>query len=304
MNKTRKNRYTNKNNIHLIELAKNKPSRLSHVKTYISNCKKGDLTFIKTIDRKPDYDEYEALQLVLGTFQKYNKPVIIKVYDFYSVFLHIEIKIYSKLQKEGFSNIITPICVFTCNDIQDKYSKDINAITVPCNKNSTKLFQFIVFDYLPYGNISNFLQINNITKNKRRIVKSIILQYILCVMDLCFNHNISHGDLNSGNILINKTTKTDAVFNILGNTFYVKLFGFEPILIDFGRSTIKHNYELDDVLFEINITFSSIIKEFAPLEYKEFVNDFFIYLSTNTPLYEYIEKIVDLIDFIYSHPKY
>lgn len=110
-------------------------------------------------------------------------------------------------EKPTYNSMLKPICIFNCNDNINKYSKEINVenYVIPCDKNYDEILTFLVYDYIKSENISNFININNIVKNKNNIVNSVILQYILCVFDLGLNKKIVHLDLNSGNALIRKT---------------------------------------------------------------------------------------------------
>lgn len=268
-NKTRKNIKLSKNKtlksnkFSLIELKKSIYSRFKEVKTYLYNCKRGQLSFIQTIDRKPTREISDALQIVKGIFKEYHKPVVIKVYEHSSKMSYLisELKMYSLLKRAHYKHVILPLCVFHCNDYIEKYNTDIINYQFPCNNNGKSLIQFVIFDYIPTGNISNFIKINHITNNRRNIIKSVIIQYILVVFDLAVNHNIYHGDLNSGNILIKKTDNTSNHFNINSHKFDISCYGFSPVLIDFGRSRISINQTYYNIIFDISITLTAIIKD-------------------------------------------
>lgn len=206
--KTRK-KHCNKNNYYQLE--KSKFSRLKDVKTYIYKCKKGELKGVKTIEKKENIEK-EALQVIKAFFENYKNPVILKVYKSNTPYLINEIRIYKHLYKNNFQHMINPICLFTCNDKYEKYKNSIIDSVIPCNTNSDIELSFLVFDYLPYGDISNFIYINNITKHKKQIIKSIVLQYILSMFELGLTFNVLHGDLNSGNILIRNTKKKEIYF--------------------------------------------------------------------------------------------
>lgn len=178
-NKTRKAKYKE------YELKKSKYSRLKDVKTYLFKCKKGEIYGLETIDKKDDLNK-EAIQVIRGKFESYNKPIIIKYYIRNSPFLYNELRIYNYLLKQKYKNILQPLCIFSCNDDITKYEKNIKNYVIPCETKSNNTIQmtFLVFDYIQYGNINTFIKINNIVHNKKEIIKSVILQYILIVYEL------------------------------------------------------------------------------------------------------------------------
>jgi hypothetical protein len=61
------------------------------------------------------------------------------------------------------------------------------------------------------------------------------MQIEIAIIILALDYRISHGDLNSGNILIVKTNKKIIKYNISGKCYNIKSFGILPILIDYGR---------------------------------------------------------------------
>ena len=64
---------------------------------------------------------------------------------------------------------------------------------------------------------------------------SIFMQIELAIIILALDYRISHGDLNSGNILIAKTNNKIIKYNISGKCHNIKSFGIIPKLIDYGR---------------------------------------------------------------------
>lgn len=296
-------------NYEYYQLEKSKFSRLKDVKTYLYKCNKGELKGVKTIDKK-DNIQKEALQVIKAFFENYKNPVILKVYKSNSPFLINETRIYKHLYKNKFQYMLKPICLFTCYDKYEKYKNPItdpiiNPI-IPCNinsdlensnlENSDLKLSFLVFDYLPNGDISNFINVNNITKYKKQIIKSIVLQYILSIFELGLTYNVLHGDLNSGNILIKKTKQKENIFYIKNKKYNIPTYNFEPIIIDYGRANIVKNTYDYDIIFNILTTYLQIIKHYVKEKDRQFLYNYFNHINENDTFETFFQTNINLFD--------
>ena len=57
-----------------------------------------------------------------------------------------------------------------------------------------------MYEYIAHGDVSDFLRF----PQESHVIKSIILQVACIIMQLASIYKIYHGDINSGNILIDK----------------------------------------------------------------------------------------------------
>lgn len=285
------------------ELKKSNLSRLKDVKTFLIKCKKLHLYGIQTIDKK-DYNlNKEAIQVIKGKFETYNKPIVIKSYKSYSPFLLNDLRIYNYLLKQKYENILQPLCIFSCNDDISKYENNIKNYIIPCETKSkdTTEMTFIIFDYLQYGNISNFIKVNKINHNKKNIIKGVILQYILSVYELGKKYNVIHGDLNSGNIFIIKTNdRSKTIFSTIENNDYlVQTNGYKPVIIDFGRSITISDVLCDyDIISGILITLPVIIKDLVSMKYRKIVYNYFDIIDEKIKFKDFYKHCIELFNNI------
>jgi hypothetical protein len=114
-------------------------------------------------------------------------------------------------------------------------------------------------------------------------VTSLFLQ-ILCLIWSLVEAKISHFDLHSGNILIVKTEEKRREYNAFGITYYVKTYGYSPIIIDYDRVGGVYG---NDVILSNYIVF--------PHDKTKIYN---IEDVINHPLYFIIAPFVRLIDNI------
>ena len=217
-------------------------SRITNMESYKVNCGKNLLIGYKTIKAAEETSTYkdDFVHVVLSKLQDYAKPVIVKVYDKYNFHLHIELNILKKVN--GYRNTPYLICEFLCNDDKNRYITKIKQQIRFCNKDSvthyTHKLHFFVYEYIAYGDISDFL---NSLKEKDKekethIIKSLILQVTCIIIQLATIYGICHGDINSGNILIDTCDEETVVYCIEGESYSIKSYGILPKIIDFGRS--------------------------------------------------------------------
>ena len=190
-NKTLKKNTTRKNAI-FEKLHKCSRSRITGMESYKINCGKNLLLGYHTIKAAEETSTHkdDFVNIVLSRLRDYNKAVVVKIYDEDNFHLHIELNILQKVN--GFRNTAYIICDFSCND--DKITKIKKQIRF-CSNGFNRL-HFFVYEYIAYGDVSDFLSKNNDVN----IIKSLILQITCVIIQLASIYRIQHGELNNGNI--------------------------------------------------------------------------------------------------------
>jgi serine/threonine protein kinase len=231
----------------LEKLHKSPRSRIAGMETYKINCGKNMLIGYETIKGSEETSNHkdDFVHVVLSKLKDYDKPVVVKVYEEDNFHLHIELNILKKVR--DFRNTPTIICDFSCNDDKNKYITKIKKQIQFCGKSTNKL-HFFVYEYIVNGDISVFLSKNQDIE----IIKSIILQTTCVIIQLASIYKIYHGDINSGNILIDTISDDNINYCIEDETFVIKTHGFIPKIIDFGRSNFyKGAIKPDEIWFDI-----------------------------------------------------
>jgi serine/threonine protein kinase len=231
----------------LEKLHKSPRSRITGMETYKINCGKNMLIGYETIKGSEETSNHkdDFVHVVLSKLKDYDKPVVVKVYEEDNFHLHIELNILKKVR--DFRNTATIICDFSCNDDKNKYITKIKKQIQFCGKSTNKL-HFFVYEYIVNGDISGFLSKNQDIE----IIKSIILQTTCVIIQLASIYKIYHGDINSGNILIDTISDDNINYCIEDETFVIKTHGFIPKIIDFGRSNFyKGAIKKDEIWFDI-----------------------------------------------------
>jgi len=252
-------------------------SRITGMETYKINCGKNLLVGYNTIKASEETSMHkdDFVHVLLTELQNYNKPVIVKVYDEYNFHLPIELKILKNII--GYRNTPQLICDFSCNDNKNKYIAKIKRQMRFCGNGSHKL-HFFVYKYIANGDLSDFL-----SKNQEiNIIKSLILQMTCVIIQLVSIYKIYHGDINSGNIIVDTINERTVDYCIEDETFIIESHGIIPKIIDFGRSNFyKENISNDDVWFDIVLMLGVIY----PYIQNEELKKKFLEISNKTELH-------------------
>lgn len=248
---TRKNTPQKRNTTRKIDivskLRKCPRSRISGMESYKINCGKNLLLGYHTIKAAEETSIHkdDFVHVALSSLQDYTKPVVVKVYDEENFHLHIEQNILKIIN--GYRNTARLICEFSCNDNKNRYLTKITKQIKFCG-NGTNRLHFFVYEYIAQGDISEFL-----TKNQdSNIIQSFILQITCVIIQLASIYKIYHGDINSGNILIDSTNETTIDYCIEGKTIRIESHGIIPKIIDYGRSNFyKGSISNNEVWFDI-----------------------------------------------------
>jgi len=131
--------------------------------------------------------------------------------------------------------------------------------------------------YIEGGDISDFLK--NADKNQ---TKSIFLLSAFAIVEMAKKYGVSHGDINSGNLLVQKVKRDTKTFKIGNEHFTIDNHGIHPLFIDFGRGIIRKIGSLttEDIVDDI-LTLFDIMK---------------LYISDVQTKEEYTSKISEMTD--------
>ena len=224
-------------------------------------CQKNKIVGKKSIKASEEtgMDKDEFVHVIESTILAEDKklPVIVKIHESKSIYIKKEINAYNRVKE--FENSVQMICNFECNDDKDRWEHMINEPIKFCNNKKDSL-HFLVLEYIESGDLYDFI----ISNPSLDILCSFILQTILSICTLSYKYKISHGDLNTGNILVGKTDKSKIIYNILDVNYSVPTFGITPKIVDYGRSMIYRNtineLEILDPIIVLLSSISSYIK--------------------------------------------
>lgn len=215
----------------LIKLQKTRNSRIYAMDTYKLNCGQNLLYGFESIKSAEEthLDKEEFVHVIVSILKDYDKPVIVKIYDANNPMLYREKQILKRI--DGYRNAVELICDFSCDDDKKKYISKIKHKMKFCMGGEDKIHIF-VYKYIEYGDISDYL----IKIKDANIIKSVIIQMACIIIELASKYNIFHGDLNSGNILIDKTNEEIIKYKIDNELIEIPSYGIIPKIIDFGKS--------------------------------------------------------------------
>ena len=102
------------------------------------------------------------------------------------------------------------------------------------------------------------------------------VERLRCSDPFFFSVGVSHGDLNSGNIIISATEKSRNHYRVLDKEYRITSHGILPKLIDYGRCTkyvgkIYLSYILDDIYTCLSVLVMYIKDEDLKTGLKEFI---------------------------------
>lgn len=269
-------------------------SRITGMETYKINCGKNLLLGYHTIKASEETSMHkdDFVHVVLSKLQDYNKPVVVKVYDDDNFHLHIEHNILKKIN--GFRNTALLLCDFSCPDDKNKYLAKIKNQIRFCGDGVNKL-HFFVYEYIAYGDVGEFL----IKTQDTNCIRSLILQMTCVIIQLASFYRIYHGDINTGNILIDSYSEPAIDYCIDGETVIIESHGIMPKIIDYGRSNFyKGDISNHDVWFDIILTLGVIYPYIQNDELKQNVLDLSKKTDMHLPLlkdyYDYVGRSIDL----------
>jgi serine/threonine protein kinase len=221
------------NQLVLEKLPKCLGSRMYDMSSYKVNCGKDLLlgyTSIKSAEETSMHPD-DFVHVIKSKLQDYKEPVVVKIYDSENRHLHSETRILEKIT--GYKNTARLICHFSCKDNKKNYFSKIIKPMKPIQfcANGSHSLHYFVFEYIANGDISTFF-----TKNTDKdVVKSFALQLTAVIIELASIYKISHGDINSGNIMIDTTEEKTLNYCIENETVTIETHGIIPKMIDYGK---------------------------------------------------------------------
>lgn len=231
------------------------------------SCNKNEIIGIESMKSSDEADEF--VHVIRSVLHQHGLSVVVKIHDTHSYFVEKELFALNRLA--DFENSVKKICDFSCLDDKSRWKNMIHSPVKFCNNKHDKL-HFIVLEYNENGDVESFL-----TKNPSRpTICSLFLQIELVIMKLALDYGISHGDLNSGNMMISTTEKSRIHYRVLDKEYRITSYGILPKLIDYGRCTkyvgkIYPNYILDDIYTCLSVLVMYIKDEELKTGLKEFI---------------------------------
>jgi serine/threonine protein kinase len=210
------------------KIPKKRRSRIFSMETYKINCIKTKIYESCKAAKEASMRKNDFVKIVLSRLQDYDKPVVVKVYDANQLHLLLEQKNLEKIR--NYRNTARLICDFLCDDNKNNYITKITKQINFCERGTDKLY-FFVYEYIAYGDVSDYLQ----KMQDIQIIKTLILQVVCVIIELATIYKVYHGDLNSGNILIDTTDEKLIEYRIGDEIVVIESNGIIPKIIDFGR---------------------------------------------------------------------
>ncbi len=265
-------------------LPKSKRSRIIGVRTYKANCLNNKINAYKSL--KPGEDNTDFGHILMAELDGYDGPVIIKVSDI-NLFLKREKMGLSAI--EGFPHHAKIICDFTCNDNKTRWMKSLVSPTQLCIGNEP--LHFFVMEYIANGDLEKYIR--GLTDPQQ--LRSIIAQIIYCFVELGQKYKIYHGDIHSGNILIDTTDDAFSKHIVNGEEILVKTFGRVPKIIDFGRCGVFNAEPIDaEIVFELNSALWVCLHYIEDTHIKDKLNSITLRPETEfSSVKSFIEEVLD-----------
>lgn len=243
-----------------IKMEKKKRSRFPNVDTYKLDCHAKNIIGYRSIKSAEEagIDEDNFVHVLLSTLGEYEFPVIVKIHEEDSFFVKHEIEILEKIQ--DFENHVPILCHFGCIDEKERWVHPVTRTIQFCNNKKDRL-HFFVFPYLENARIEEFMSQNPSIS----LLKSLFLQITMSLFVLQINYGVLHGDLNSGNILIDKTEEKEIIYSVDGYEPYaIQSYGIFPRFIDWGRSKSMEKLFQIVYIFDDVFTLLEVITHWIP----------------------------------------
>jgi len=226
--------------------------------------------------------------VLMASLDGYDGPVIIKVC---AIDFNLKREQIALSAIETFPHHAKVICDFSCNDDQKRWLKSISAPTKLCIGN--KPLHFFVIEYIHNGDLKTY--ITQITDDTDKL-RSILEQIMYCFIELAQKYNIYHGDIHSGNILIDSTDEEHSIHIINEQERKVKTHGKVPKLIDFGRSGLYNSPATDsEIVFELNVALCVCIHYIQNKNIRDKLNSITLKPESDLSLNTYIEWVLSVI---------
>ena len=269
------------------KLEKGRKSRFSEVYTIQISCEKNKIIGNETIksSQETGLADLNFVHVIKSILTEHIFPVVVKIHSSFSISIKKELIALNRLK--NFQNSVKLICDFSCMDDKHRWKTPIQKQVKFCNNKKDSL-HFIVLEYIENGQIEHFF--NNNPSNEE--LCSIFIQIELSIITLALDYRMSHGDLNSGNILFSHTDKKEIRYNILGREYRIPSFGIIPKFIDYGRfiEYREENIESEDIKYDILLIFGILNVHVQNEEIKDKLNKWIFKVSEDN-----IQNFNDLI---------
>jgi serine/threonine protein kinase len=268
-------------------------SRILDMETYKANCGKNLLIGYKSIKaaEETSMHPHDFVHVIMSKLKNYKEPVVVKIYDENNYHLPIEIKILEKIQ--GYRNTAQLICHFSCKDDKNNYFSKIIKPMKPIRfcANGSHSLHYFVYEYIVMGDISDFFTKSSDTN----LIKSFVLQITAVIIQLASMYRICHGDINSGNIMIDTTEEKTLDYCIENQVFTIETHGIIPKMIDYGKSQFYRDIIVspNDVWDDIIIVLVVLHRYYDNDQFTKNIRNLYeLNFSTLTECYLYIRDIV------------
>ena len=189
-------------------------------------------------------------RVLLGVLEKH-KNVVIKIGE--SMNLKKEYDFCELLEQRRVDGFVKFICYFSCND---NYKDHHGSTSTLCNGPGNKM-KCLVMKYYLHGSIRD----KKWTKDNFHILKSLLSQSVIAIINAYQMCGIIHNDLNGGNILID-TTKKSTLYDI-------PTHGYKIVIMDLENAIrVTEDVPKDNSIFVYN-DIQHLIND---ISYRSYVN--------------------------------
>jgi hypothetical protein len=200
--------------MYLSHLPKHGDGRMKHIQTFRASCSVAD----------------KSIAWLATEYTPNVHPVVVKLQEV-SRLSEKEAQIAALLSKYDPPNVVYPICEFKCKNDAIDWKQPITTPKQFCS-GYTDMTSVFVMEYIPF-NLIDYLTTNDVAP---AVMTSILKQFGFALLNLYVNLKMTHGDIGSGNIMLDISQPRTLSYTINGQTHTVDTLGYEPILIDFQRS--------------------------------------------------------------------
>ena len=250
--KLRKTPYSRKHNIETYKIYKAKGGTNIHtthewvIGTHAIAVSKPDIKVIKSLTKRN------------------NVEIIVKIQDitdgrkFKLESIENEVKWSKKLS--GRTNFINYFDRINCKDNINKYKKNLKKISL-CEKNGKNRVHIMFIEFIDGNMIKKGTKNNLFYKLTIKQYISYITRTYLALIQAYQELDFLHNDLNDVNLMIRKTKEKNQKYKINGQEITIETLGYEPIIIDFGRSdsAYKNDKKMIDDIVVLTSTFMGSI---------------------------------------------
>lgn len=216
--------------IYLKYLHKQKGGRIANLTTFKSVCnpETASVQLIGLRSLKTPEESDDFVHVIKSAIDK--SPIVVKVQE-PGRMLKMELDIQKRLR--NCNNVVNYICDFECLFDNFIWSKPLQTPRTFCDKKGSAL-HLIVMEYIN-NDLANYMESESISKE---VLCSLVKQAGYALLDFHINCNVSHNDINRGNVLLDVGIPKTLSYTINEYTATVDTMGVEIVFIDFQRGNI------------------------------------------------------------------